>query len=224
MEIFGYRFKNAALLEEALTTPSCRQQNAAIHDNQRLEFLGDAVLGLLAAEKLYAECPDEPEGRLTVRRTHMVSSAALCKAAERNGLVKRMKFAHGVQLPPPHAKVYADAIEAIIGAVWLDGGFEATRGVFGYLALAESAENGEWSVNPKGDLQLYTQSLTPPERPVYELLSRKGEAHCPVFTVRCRVSGLGEAVASASNRKEAETIAAAKLLKNIPAGTGKSVT
>ena len=78
MEIFGYGFKNAALLDEALTTPSFKMSSPDAADNQRLEFLGDAVLGFIAAERLYGSLPDAPEGVLTVKRTHMVSSAALC--------------------------------------------------------------------------------------------------------------------------------------------------
>ena len=77
----GYTFLDGDLLAEALTTPSYRMDFPAARDNQRLEFLGDAALGLLAAERLYGEFPREQEGRLTVRRTHMVSAAALCGAA-----------------------------------------------------------------------------------------------------------------------------------------------
>ena len=86
MEIVGYEFKNEALLEEALTTPAYRMDVPDAKDNQRLEFLGDAVLGMLSAERLYAEFPEEQEGPLTVRRTHMVSAAALCETANRLGL------------------------------------------------------------------------------------------------------------------------------------------
>ena len=81
MEIFGYRFRNGALLQEALTTPACRMDEPEVCDNQRLEFLGDAVLGLLSAERVFKAFPGDQEGPLTVRRAHMVSSPALCAAA-----------------------------------------------------------------------------------------------------------------------------------------------
>ena len=86
------------------------------HDNQRLEFLGDAVLGFLAADRLYAEFPHEAEGPLTVKRTHLVSSAALCAAAERLGLAAHLKRNRGAAELPRNSKTLADAIEAIIGA------------------------------------------------------------------------------------------------------------
>ena len=212
MEIFGYEFKSAALLEEALTTPSYRMDVPGAKDNQRLEFLGDAVLGILAAERLYAEFPSEPEGPLTVRRTHMVSAAALCAAADRLGLAARLRRNRGAAELPRNAKTLADAIEAIIGAAYLDGGFAAAKRVFEALELTANADEGEWSGNPKGELQVRAQAMTPPRHPVYELLKTEGKAHEPVFTVRVTVEGLGSATASARSHKEAESKAAADLL------------
>ena len=213
MEIFGYTFADGALLEEALTTPSYRMQFPDAKDNQRLEFLGDAVLGLLSAERLYGELPDEQEGPLTIRRTHMVSAAALCEAAARHGLAARLRRNRGAEELPRHSKTLADAIEAVIGAAYLDGGFAAAKTVFESLELDSNAERGEWSVNPKGDLQIRTQAMKPPRHPEYVLLATSGKAHAPVFTVKVVVEGVGEAVAEAGNRKEAESIAAAELLK-----------
>ena len=216
-EIFGYTFTNGALLEEALTTPSFRMTEPTAKDNQRLEFLGDAVLGLLAADCLYAARPKDSEGPLTVRRTHMVSSAALCEAAARHGLAARLRRNKGAADLPRNAKTLADAIEAILGAVWLDGGLEAARAVFEVLELDANAEGGAWSGNPKGDLQMRAQAMTPPRHPEYTLLNIAGKAHEPVFTVRVTVDGLGSAEGQAHNRKEAETIAAAALLASWPA-------
>ena len=212
MEIFGYEFKSAALLEEALTPPSIRMDVPGAKDNQRLEFLGDAVLGMLAAERLYAEFPSEPEGPLTVRRTHMVSAAALCEAAARLGLAARLRRNRGAAELPRNAKTLADAIEAIIGAAYLDGGFAAAKQVFEALELTANAGEGEWSGNPKGELQVRAQAMTPPRHPVYELVKTEGKAHEPVFTVRVTVEGLGFATASARSHKEAEAKAAAGLL------------
>jgi len=215
MEIFGYEFKSEALLDEALTTPAYRMQHPDAQDNQRLEFLGDAVLGMLAAERLYAELPREHEGSLTVRRTHMVSSAALCAAAARFGLADRLKRNRGAEPLPENSKTLADAIEAIIGAAYLDGGFAAAKAVFEALALTSNAERGDWSVNPKGDLQIRTQAMKPPRHPEYTLLGTSGKAHEPVFTVKVAVEGVGEAIAKAGTRKEAEQLAAAALLKRL---------
>jgi len=212
MEIFGYEFKNEALLDEALTTPSYRMDCPDAKDNQRLEFLGDAVLGLLSAERLFAEFPKEQEGPLTVRRTHLVSSAALCEAANRFGLAARLRRnRHATELPS-NSKTLADAIEAIIGAAYLDGGFVAAQQVFAALALTEKAAEDEWSGNPKGELQVRAQAMKPPRHPVYELLKTEGKAHEPVFTVRVTVDGMGTATASAHTHKQAESLAAAQLL------------
>ena len=211
----GYEFRNPALLAEALTTPSFRMSEPTAHDNQRLEFLGDAVLGFLAADRLYAEFPDEAEGPLTVKRTHLVSSAALCAAAERLGLAAHLRRNRGAAELPRTSKTLADAIEAIIGAAWLDGGLAAAKAVFDALELEVNAEAGAWSGNPKGDLQIKTQAMTPPRQPEYTLVRVAGKSHAPIFTVRVSVADMGEATASASSRKEAESRAAAELLKNL---------
>ena len=213
VEIFGYQFENGTLLEEALTTPSYRMDVPGAQDNQRLEFLGDAVLGLLSAERLYDEFPHEPEGPLTVRRTHMVSSAALCGAAARFGLAARLRRNKSAAELPRNAKTLADAVEAVIGAAYLDGGFDAAKRIFETLELDANAAEGEWSENPKGELQVKAQAMKPPRHPVYELLDTAGKAHEPVFTVRVTVDGIGSATASARTHKQAESLAAAKLLK-----------
>ena len=219
MEIFGYEFKNEAFLEEALTTPAYRMDVPTAKDNQRLEFLGDAVLGMLSAERLYAEFPEEQEGPLTVRRTHMVSAAALCEAANRQGLAARLKRNAGAAELPRNAKTLADAIEAIIGAAYLDGGFASAKQVFDALELSANAAENEWSGNPKGELQVRAQAMKPPRHPAYELLKTEGKAHEPVFTVRVTVDGMGSATASARSHKQAESLAAAELLAKQAAGT-----
>ena len=214
MEIFGYTFKDEALLETALTTPSYRMDQPTATDNQRLEFLGDAVLGLLSAERVFSEFPGEQEGPLTVRRTHMVSSAALCAVADRAGLAAKLRRNRGAEPLAKGAKTLADAVEAIIGAAYLDGGFAAAKQVFEALALDAKAVSGEWSDNPKGELQVRAQAMKPPRHPAYELLKTEGKAHEPVFTVRVSVDGVGSATASARSHKQAESLAAAELLRS----------
>lgn len=213
--VLGYAFKNAALLDEALTTPSYRQDHPQAHDNQRLEFLGDAVLGLLAANYLYANKPDLAEGPLTVCRTHMVSSAALCAAAARLSLESRLKRNAAAVPLSPQAKTLADAVEAVMGAAWLDGGLAAAETIFKTLDLTSAAEQGAWADNPKGELQIRAQALMPPRLPKYTTLSTTGVSHAPIFTVRVEVEALGSAVASAHSRREAESAAAAVLLARV---------
>lgn len=213
--ILGYTFADPALLDEALTTPSFRMTEPDARDNQRLEFLGDAVLDFLAADQLYGESPADKEGSLTVRRAQMVSTPALCAAAGRIGLAPLLRRNVGAAPLPPNAKALADAIEAILGAAWLDGGLEAARRVFLALELEAGAETGAWSGNPKGDLQIKAQAMAPPRHPVYTLLDTKGKAHEPVFVVRVEVEGVGTATAEARSRKEAESAAAALLLRRL---------
>ena len=218
MEVFGYAFANQELLQTALTTPAFRMQHPEAQDNQRLEFLGDAVLGLLSAERLYERFPREAEGRLTVKRTRMVSSAALCASAVRLGLAARLLRNKGAEPLPDTSKTLADAVEAIIGAAYLDGGLDAARKVFDALGLDSNVACSESAANPKGELQIRAQAMKPPCRPAYSLVGTTGPAHAPVFTVKVSLEGVGEATASAGNRKEAETLAAAELLARMEEG------
>ena len=216
-ERIGYSFKNAALLETALTTPACRMDRPEVEDNQRLEFLGDAVFGLLSADAVFEAYPWEQEGALTVRRTHLVSGSALTAAAERVGLGKFLKRNSGAAPLPPHAKVRADAIEAVMGAVWIDGGIEAVRAVFARLELPIDGTLNEWGENPKGHLQVLSQSMRPSRRPTYTVDSVKGPSHAPTVTVTVEVAGLGSATATAGSQRQAEAAAATALLEKISA-------
>ena len=214
-EKIGYAFRSPELLARALSTPSVRMVDPSAKDNQRLEFLGDAVFGLLSAEAVFRAHPDDQEGLLTVRRTHLVSGAALASAAESLGLRNWLRRNVGAHEIPPHAKLLADALEAVLGAVWLDGGLEAARGVFGRLALPFHERFNEWDANPKGYLQKKAQACHPPCRPVYEVLDVQGSAHAPVVTVRVTVRGLGSAVATAVSKSAAEVAAAADFLEKL---------
>ena len=218
MEIFGYRFNDPALLETALTTPARKMNNPSAKDNQRLEFLGDAVLGMLSAECVYHDFPNVKEGALTVMRTHMVSAAALCAAVGESGFAASLRQNRGAAPLPPNSKTIADALEAVIGAAYLDGGYEAAKKIFRTLELEANAGEGEWVANPKGELQVRSQSMNPPRRPEYTLVKTSGKAHKPLFTVRVAVEGFGEATAEAGNRKEAEALAAGILLRRLHAG------
>ena len=214
-EKLGYTFRDKALLERALTTPACRMDHPELPDNQRLEFLGDAVFGLLSADAVFAAYPDEQEGPLTVRRTHLVSGAMLAKVAERIGLRDHLRRNKGASALPPLAKPLSDAMEAVMGAVWLDGGLPAARTVFDHLELPLNAPLNEWSQNPKGALQVKAQSLQPPRLPVYTIDSVKGPDHAPVVTVTVTVEGLGSATVTAGSKTAAEVAAAVAMLERL---------
>jgi len=215
LTILGYEFGNQSLVEEALTTPSFRMSSPSARDNQRLEFLGDAVLGLLATDWLYENNPDSREGDLTGRRQHMVSSAALCEAADRLGFASSLRRNKGASPLPKNSKTIADAVEAVIGAAWLDGGLAAARKVFDYLGLAGNSRFGELDGNPKSKLQHITQATTPPRTPVYRMVKAEGTSDKPVFTVEVAVEGVGCAEGVAGSIKDAEVAAAAALLRRI---------
>ena len=213
----GYEFRDVSLLETALTSPSCRMERPETEDNQRLEFLGDAVFGLLSASAVFSAYPDEQEGSLTVRRTHLVSTAALVAAANRLGLSGFLKRNSGAGPLPGNAKMLADAVEAVMGAVWLDGGLESAKAVFDRLELPIEEKLNIWSGNPKGHLQVLSQALTPSRKPVYRVDSVTGPSHAPTVTMTVTVQGLGSATVTAGSQRQAETAAAAALLEKIDA-------
>lgn len=210
--VLGYAFRDADLLATALTSPAFRMDHPDAVDNQRLEFLGDAVFGLLAAETLYRTYVDEDEGALTIRRTHLASTVALAEAAERLGLRRFLRQNAAARELPSGAKPLADAMEAVLGAVWLDGGLAAVRDVYARVWPAAARPLDAWSTNPKGHLQVLAQSLRPPVQPVYTVVSVTGPDHAPTVTVSVAVHGLGTAAASGSSHHAAEAAAAAKLI------------
>ena len=212
----GYRFRNIELLALALTTPAFRMDHPRAQDNQRLEFLGDAVFGLCSAEALYRAHPDDSEGSLTVRRKKLASGAALAEAAERLGLRRLLRRNRGAAPLPDAAKPMADAMEAVLGAVWLDGGAEAARTVYARL-WSDSDDDAfdEWSDNPKGKLQVRTQAMRPPRKPCYETVRVDGPAHAPHVVVRVVAEGVGEALGEGGSHHAAETAAAAALLARL---------
>lgn len=211
----GYVFRNSTLLETALTSPSCRMEMPDVEDNQRLEFLGDAVFGLLSADAVFAAYPREQEGSLTVRRTHLVSTSALVAAANRLDLGGFLKRNSGAGPLPSNAKMLADAMEAVMGAVWLDGGLESARALFARLELPIAEKLNVWSANPKGHLQMLSQSMKPSRKPVYAVDSVEGPSHAPIVTVTVSVAGLGSATVTACTQRQAEIEAASALLEKI---------
>lgn len=212
-----YEFRDPSLLALALSTPSVRQSSPDAPDNQRLEFLGDAVFGLFVAEALYRAFPGEQEGPLTMRRAHLVSGKALAALAERIGLRRHLVRGEGLPGLPPGAKPVADAMEALMGAVWLDGGDAAARKVFARLDMSVEGPCDERVENPRLAVQKIAQGRTPQVRPVYEILGMEGPPHEPVITARVTVKGIGSAEAKGRSKAAAEAAAAAALLARMDA-------
>lgn len=213
----GYKFRNSFLLAEAMTHPSLAYESKRPHfDNQRLEFLGDAVLQLILTEDLFRMFPDFSEGILTKLRSRLVSRRALARFALSIDLGSFVLLGKGEESTGGRrrASTLADAFEALIGAVYLDGGFVAAQELVLRLfqkeieALAGSPEEK----NPKGELQECLQALRP-EAPEYQILSESGPDHRKVFLARVAWCGQELAMGRGKSKKEAEARAAAEALR-----------
>ena len=219
----GYVFKDRALLETAMTAPSFRAACGAAPcaDNQRLEFLGDAVLGLLAAEHLFNTHQDVGEGVLTIRRSHLASGTALARRARRVGLGAYLRIGLGDKMTGGVNKdrLLAEAMEALFGALWCDGGLPAARPVFeAMLKLEEEVPAAELQDdNPKGHLQEIAQRCAWAGLPLYEIVSATGPDHAPSYVVRVRVEGEREALGDGTTKRAAMVAAARRMLEMLKA-------
>ncbi len=214
----GYVFGDKALVKRALTAPSYRATHGLgpQEDNQRLEFLGDAVLGLLAAEYAYHRFDHQAEGFLTIQRSHLASGRALADTARQIGLGSYLRIGlsdentGGVE----KERLLADALEALLGAAWIDGGMPAVTTIFQRILQqkVEEAPANHWENNPKGCLQSICQHHAWADSPTYELLESTGPAHEPFYTVRVSVAGGIDATGTGRSKRIAEADAAAHLL------------
>jgi ribonuclease III len=211
----GYNFTNARLLELALTHRSLtREGNAA--SNQRLEFLGDAVLGLVIAEMLYALFPGEAEGDLSKRLVSLVNGEQLAVIAQTLHLGDYLHVSGGEaeQGGRENPSNLEDALEALLGAIYLDGGLDAAKAVitryWGDYATALKSPPKD----PKTTLQEWAQARGLP-LPEYALISSDGPSHAPLFVVEVRVEGIAPLRAEAGVKKTAERLAAEKLLASL---------
>ena len=207
----GHGFRDRSLAEYALTHASAR--GASRIDYQRLEFLGDRVLGLVVAEMLYRAFPEAPEGELSVRLNALVNAEALAAIAEEIGLGGLIRAAADVRALSPHKRVNvrADVTEALIAALYLDGGMEAARAFILRWWEPRAKAAGAARRDPKTELQEWAHQAAG-ATPVYETRGRAGPDHDPVFTVAVRVDGRAEAEATGRSKREAEQNAAAAML------------
>lgn len=211
-ERIGYKFRNSLLLAEALTHPSLRHETHRSHfDNQRLEFLGDAVLQLVVTEQLYGHFSTEAEGKLTKLRARLVSREALAVHAAAIDLGKYLMMGRGEEASGGRHRnsTLADAFEALVGAVYLDSDLATTRKFILEQAAADFAQLVEEPVdiNPKGQLQELLQAISP-RSPVYEVLSQTGPEHAKTFVVRAVWEGIELGQGTGKSKKQAETMAA----------------
>ncbi len=186
----GYEFKNKQLLELALTHPSTRVNNNRLEDNQRLEFLGDAVLQLAISQYLYEKYPEYDEGKLTSIRTKMVCRSALVAMAKALQIGDCLILAQGLEKMGGRTNPHnlEDAIEAVLGAVYLDGGLESAVQVLRNINHKYPYLEKIGMQNSKGALQEYLQSRKM-ELPEYIVLEQSGPAHDAKFTVALYIEG-----------------------------------
>jgi len=211
-QALGYRFRNRRLLEQALVHPSYRYETDGVDgDNQRLEFLGDAVLGMLTAAYLFETHPDKPEGELTSLRSQVTSGRALALIGSEIGLGAFLKIGRGEERSGgrKRASNLTDAVEALIGAAWCDGGMKAAEKVVRRLVLPVVAglESHSAAANPKGRLQELSQARWK-QSPVYTLTGTEGPAHEALFTVAVRLPDGGCWTGRGKGKRAAETAAA----------------
>ena len=206
MTEFKYKFKDESLLETALTQSGVN----ATHNNERLEFVGDRVLGLTVAEMLYEMYPNESEGELARRHAMLVSTETLARVAGELDLAHRVHHGHMTAGRVKH--ILANAVEAVLGAIFLDGGFDAARGVILDIWRDLAAADVVAPKDPKTMLQELVQRKANGDLPMYEYLEPMGAAHSPTFNVR--VTALGKtATGTGTSKKTASINAAEELLK-----------
>jgi len=221
-DALGYHFSDQNLLTEALThrgslgiSAKGKSGKSSSPANERLEFLGDRVLGLVIADKLLASYPEENEGALAMRLAALVSAPTLASVAEDFNLAPYIKLAAGQQADATESAILADACEAVIGAMFLDGGLEVAS-IF-ITARWEPLMRAEIvpPKDPKTSLQEWSQGHRLP-LPTYKLVSESGPAHAPAFTISVMVDGFAAREGQGRTKRFAEQAAATALLETLP--------
>jgi ribonuclease-3 len=218
--VLGHRFAEPVLLEQAVTHPSATSPSRP--GNQRLEFLGDRVLGLIVAEALLAAYPDEAEGALAPRFNALVRRETLAEIAAEIGLGEFLRLGRSEATGGGRRKkaILADAMEAVIAALFLDGGMAAAQ----HFILARWQERIEAPdtapMDAKTRLQEWAQGRAMPP-PAYAVTGREGPDHAPRFTIEARLESGETASGEANSKKQAEQIAAAALLARLGVSGGE---
>ena len=215
----GYRFKDKSLLETALLHRSYRfERKNRSSDNQRLEFLGDAVLGMATAAYLFKAHTEKLEGEMNSLRSRVTSGRALAKIARDIDLGDFLKMGKGEDQSGgrKRASNLADALEAVIGAAWIDGGNRATDKIFKTLfqPRIEALSGDAWEGNPKGELQELTQAKWKAS-PQYSVVGTDGPPHAAIFTVEVRLPNGHTASGKARSKQEAQAAAARAALSEL---------
>jgi len=222
----GYSFKNRTLLEQAVTHPSFRPAEGSVAHNQRLEFLGDAVLGLVLAESLYEELPNEREGTLTRFRSMLVKGNQLHHLAQKLSLGTYLRMGEGEEAMGGRERpsILEDAFEAVIGAVYEDGGIEAAKAVARkvYGPLGPLLDRLMDEHNPKGRLQEIFQPTHGNDSIEYRLSGQSGPDHAKQFEIEVWIDGTCRGKGKGHSKQRAEEAAALEALESVPDQPGNS--
>ncbi|MCC8074489.1 MAG: ribonuclease III [Clostridiales bacterium] len=210
-EKLGYHFRDRSLLENALTHSSYANEHhmGSIHSNERLEFLGDSVLGMVTADSLYHTFPNLPEGELTRLRANLVCEGSLAMVARQLDLGSYLKLGKGEagggggQRP----SIIADAVEAVLAAVYLDGGISQARRIVQRFILSNIDQVQEASRDHKTYLQELVQRKSG-QSLSYRLIGESGPDHNKTFTMEVLLNGVSVGSGSGRSKKEAEQMAA----------------
>jgi ribonuclease-3 len=216
-----HRFADCRLLAQAFVHPSA--VSGAVRSNQRLEFLGDRVLGLAIAEMLHARYPDESEGALSPRFTALVRREALERIARRLRLGDHLMLAKGEEDSGgrENSANLADTCEAVIAALFLDGGYGVAAKFVAHYWAAPMAEDIDPPRDAKSVLQEWSQAHHG-VLPVYQVIGRQGPAHAPRFEIEARIADFPSAVAAAGSKQAAEQAAAQLLLERLARQDGSA--
>lgn len=210
--VLGHAFADPALLDRALT-----HRSAGAANNERLEFLGDALLNLFVAELVYERLPRADEGEMTRRRAALVNGGALAEIARGEDLGERLNLGPGELKSGGFRRdsILADAFEALLAAIYLDAGWQACRDVVRRLFAPRLDAGAHTPKDAKTRLQELLQARNH-ALPVYELVATGGEEHARVFDVACRIDEFGIVTAgSGSSRRAAEQVAAERALAEL---------
>ena len=215
----GYTFRDAELLRLALTHPSiAHEHGTTTQTNQRLEFLGDAVLQLILTRELYEKFPAFGEGPLTKDRARLVNRRALAERGRALDLGRHLLVSRGEENSGgrERASALADGYEAVVGAIFLDGGFEVAREFILREFQSAGSEMGELPNldNPKGELQELLQAVSP-EAPQYHVVSATGPDHDRIFECTVHHAGVELARGSGKSKKLAQSDAALAALRKL---------
>ena len=207
----GYRFHNISLLQNALTHSSYANEHwhNSLLSNERLEFLGDSVLGMLVAEYLYRTFPDRPEGELTRMRADMVCEKTLDTVANSIGLGEHLLLGHGEEQSKGRTRnsILADAMESVIAACFLDGGMEAAEGIVKRFILTEVPVKKMHNADYKTALQELVQQKKN-QVLAYSLIGESGPDHDKQFVVEVSLNGKPVGQGTGTSKKRAEQMAA----------------